>query len=45
MNTWKAVANDGKMILVTAYTESEAYQQATEALRDSGGVAQFYEVL
>ena len=36
MNTYTAVSNDGRTLVISAYTQSDAYQQATDFAGDDG---------
>ena len=42
MTTYRVVARDGRTTLISAYTESDAYQQAYEFCGDDG-IASFEE--
>jgi len=42
--TYKVVAWDGETDLISAYTESDAYQQAAEFATGHGGIQDFDEV-
>ena len=41
MTEYKVVSRNGPMLLISAYTESDAYQQAFEFAEDKGGILSF----
>lgn len=43
MKTWKVISRDGRTRLISAYTESDAYQQAYDFCGDQG-IAEFTRV-
>lgn len=43
MTEYKVVARNGEMNLISAYTYSDAFQQAAEFAEDKGGILTFDE--
>jgi hypothetical protein len=44
MKTWKVVSWEGETGFFSAYTESDARQQAEDFCQDSGGVKEWDEI-
>lgn len=43
MKTWQVISSNGRQKLISAYTESDAYQQASEFCGDDG-IREFNQV-